>query len=393
MADSSPEALAELRASLNDIDAQLVSALAQRQRVVETIGQLKVDGTARLRDVTREEQLLTRLVTLGRRDGLDRHFVTRIFHEVLEQSVRRQQEQLLDRDNPDRATHPVAVVSYLGAEGSYSHQAATRHFGGHDTEAVLRSGPTFAALIESVRRGESDYAVLPVENTTAGSINEVYDLLAAEPVFIVGEEIQRVDHSLLAREGVEFAAVTRILGHPQALAQCSKFLRRMNHCVVEAVADTASGLLRVRDGDDPTTAALGNAVAARRYDLRTLWPGVADQSENLTRFVVVACRPIACDARISSKTSLVFSTPHEEGALLRALNVFYEHGLNLTKLESRPKLGEAWNYRFYVDFLGDGSPARVEQLLEGLQPLTTDLKNLGTYPAKTDHRPSQPDAE
>ncbi len=382
--------LQALRKELNGIDADLVTALGRRQSVVEQIGQLKTEGSAKLRDVPREQELLTRLVKLGRGAGLDRHFVTRIFQEVLDQSVRRQQEQLLGRDNPDRAVSQAVVVGYLGSEGSYSHQAAARHFGGRDAQVVLQGGPTFAALVEAVRRGDSDYAVLAIENTTAGSINEVYDLLDTEPVFIVGEEVQRVDHGLLARPGVEFAAVTRIVGHPQALAQCSKFLRRMNHCVVEAVADTASGGRRVAQGDDATVAAIGNEVTAREHGLQVLWPGIANQRDNLTRFVVVASQPLSCDDRIPCKTSLLFSTPHKEGSLLAALNVFSTHGLNLTKLESRPKLGEAWNYRFYVDFLGKLSRQTLAAVVADLQPFTTDLKNLGTYPAKTDHRPSQP---
>ncbi|MEM6992659.1 MAG: prephenate dehydratase domain-containing protein [Myxococcota bacterium] len=382
--------LLALRAALNDIDAGLVASLGERQRVVEQIGRLKTEGTAQLRDVTREEELLTRLVKLGGAAGLDRHYVTRIFQEVLEQSVRRQQEQLLGRDNPERAVAQSVVVGYLGSPGSYSHQAAARHFGGRDAPAVLRGGPTFAALVEGVRRGETDFAVLAIENTTAGSINEVYDLLDTEPVFIVGEEVQRVDHGLLALPDAEVASIRRIVGHPQALAQCSKFLRRMSHCVAEAVADTATGGRRVAEAGDPTLAAIGNAVTAREHDLQILWPGIANQADNLTRFVVVADRPLSCDDRIPCKTSLLFCTPHEHGALLRALNVFSQHGLNLTKLESRPKLGEAWNYRFYVDFLGKMSQETLARVVDDLSAFTTDLKNLGTYPAKTDHSPSTP---
>lgn len=381
--------LGRLRASLNAIDARLVSGLAERQRVVEDIGRLKVDGSAQLRDVDREEQLLTRLVELGRGEGLDRSFVTRIFQEVLEQSVRRQQEQLLGRDNPERAPERPLVVGYLGAPGSYSHQAASRHFGGRDGEVLLRNEASFALLVDQVVRGDADHAVLPIENTTAGSINEVYDLIAAEPVFIVGEEVQRVDHALIGHEGVDFAEVGRILGHPQALAQCSKFLRRMSHCVVEAVSDTATAALRVAEGQDKA-AAIGNHVTAQEYGLSVLWDDIANQKDNLTRFVVLAAQPLSCDERIAGKTSLLFTTPHQEGALLEALAVFRGHGLNLTKLESRPKQGEPWRYRFYVDFLGQVSDAALAQVVGDLGPFVADLKVLGSYPAKTDHTPSEP---
>lgn len=386
----STDDLPALRRALNRIDARLIETLAERQGVVGQVGALKTSGTRQLRDVPREEDLLTRLVALGGQQGLDSHFVTRIFQEILEHSVRRQQEQLLDRDNPDRAAAPALVVTYLGAEGSYSHQAAARHFAGRDGQVVLRGGPSFTALVEGVRRADCDFTVLPIENTTAGSINEVYDLLDTEPVFIVGEEVQRVDHGLLVLPGVQFAEVQRIVGHPQALTQCSRFLRRVSQCTVEAVADTATGVRRVADSKDRSLAAIGNAVAARRYGLDLVWPDIANQPENLTRFVVVANDRLRCDDRIPCKTSLLFTTPHTQGSLLKALGVLSNHKLNLTKLESRPKLGEPWNYRFYIDFVGTVSDAMLATIFEDLGPFTTDVQHLGTYPAKTNQKPAEP---
>ena len=384
--------LGDLRNALDAVDRRLISALAERQSIVGQVTALKTSGQKPLRDVPREEAILTRLVDLGAGAGLDRHYVTRLYQEILEQSVRRQQEALLARDNPDRATdHPV-VVGYLGGEGSYSHQAATRHFGGHDRDVVYRAVGSFSELVDEVIDSTSDYAVLPIENTTAGSINEVYDLLRERDVYLVGEEVQRVNHMLLGVQPVQMSQIRRVLGHPQALAQCSRFLRRLHDVRLESVNDTAMAARRVAEDNDLSQAALANDVTASRYDLKILARGVANQEENLTRFVIVGRSMVDLDPRIACKTSLVFATRHEEGSLVRVLQLFAERGLNLTKLESRPRPGTPWKYLFYLDFEGQLSKPQMQEALEKLGPHTRDLKLLGTYPARTvaDAQPAQP---
>jgi chorismate mutase/prephenate dehydratase len=376
--------LEELRAALDRVDRRLVEALAERQDLVREITALKsAGGETPLRDRAREEEILTRLGELGASLGLDRHFVKRLFQEVLEQSVRRQQEALMGRDNPARsAGHPL-VVAYLGGEGSYSHQAATRHFGGRDRPVVLRAERSFRELLDRVADGDADHAVLPVENTTAGSIHEVYDLLRERDVFLVGEEVQRVDHCLLGVGDVAPSQIRRVLGHPQALAQCGRFLRRMQGCRAESVNDTAEAARRVAEEDDLSQAALANEVAARRYGLTVLARGVADEEENLTRFVVVGREPVELDPRIPCKTSLVFATRHEEGALVNVLRLLAGRGLNLTKVESRPRPGSPWKYVFYVDFEGRIDAEEAGEVVAQLGPLTEELRLLGTYPART----------
>ncbi|MEM6571133.1 MAG: prephenate dehydratase [Planctomycetota bacterium] len=384
--------LDELRAALDGVDRRLIEALARRQDLVREITALKAGSETPLRDRAREEEILTRLGDLGADAGLDRHFVTRIFHEVLEQSVRRQQEALVARDNPARgADHPL-VVGYLGGEGSYSHQAATRHFGGAERDVEHRAGRSFAALVDLVVEGSADHAILPIENTTAGSIHEVYDLLRERDVVLVGEEVQRVDHCLLGVGAIDPSKVRRVLGHPQALTQCSRFLGRLQDCRTESVSDTATAARRVAEENDLSQAALANEVAATRYGLQVLARDVANEPENLTRFVVVAREALEFDPRIPCKTSIVFATRHEQGALVRVLRILADRGLNLTKIESRPRPGSPWKYVFYLDFEGRLGTAEVSGALAELEPLTENLKLLGSYPAKTvdEARPAEP---
>ncbi len=377
------ENLAELRKKLDRVDAAIVEALAARLQIVRQIGESKLRGESALRDLRREEDLLARAVERARSAGLDAYFVTRIFREVLDHSLRIQQHRLVDAQNQPRPTEREVLVGYQGVEGAYSHLAAMQHFSARPGGAVYKGFDTFREMLEAVAAGEIDYAMLPIENTTAGSINEAYDLLAGADLALVGEEVQKVDHCLLALEDVPLSHVRRIYSHPQALAQCSEFLRSLHHCHVESFADTALAASRIREEQDLSQAAIASEEAARLYGLTVIRRDIANQKENYTRFVVVAAAPLRFDLRIPCKTSLIFATRHEQGALLACLNVLAGHGLNLTKLESRPRPNAPWEYLFYVDFEGNLADPAVEQALRELAGRTSFLKVLGSYPART----------
>ncbi|MCA9582464.1 MAG: prephenate dehydratase [Myxococcales bacterium] len=377
--------LKELRDTLDGVDQRIVDALAERQRVVSEVTKLKVeiDPQTPLRDRQREEQILTRLAGMGAKAGLDRFFVVNVFRTVLEYSVRVQLEALVDRDNPHRVLERPIVVAYQGGEGAYSHLAGIRHFGARGVEVSYRGFGTFAEALEAVRVGVADYAMLPIENTTAGSINEAYDLLARMELSIVGEEIQPVEHCLVTLPDAEIDDIRAVFSHPQALAQCRDFLTSLSNCRIEAFVDTAMAVEKIKNEKDPTQAAIASEVAAKRHGLKILRRGIANQKENFTRMVVVAEEPVTFDDRIPCKTSLIIATKHEEGALLRCLNVFATHDLNLTKLESRPRPHTPWEYLFYVDIEGNTIDPRVQDAMAELKEHTSYVKLLGSYPART----------
>jgi chorismate mutase/prephenate dehydratase len=333
--------------------------------------------------VQREEDLLTRLVAEARAAGLDAHYVARLFREILDHSVRKQQEAFVAHANPAGPGAQPPVVVYLGAEGSYSHQAACRHFGARGGPVVYRGGGSFEELLLAVRDGGADFALLPIENTTAGSINEAYDLLARMNLALVGEEVQVVEHCLLALEDVPLSCVKRIFSNSKAIDQCTDFLNTLKHCHVESVVDTASAARKVRDEQDLSQAAIAGEEAARLYGLKVLKRGIANQKENFTRFVVVGRTPLQIDARIPCKTSVLFVTRHEEGALTRCLNVLAGHHINLTKLESRPRPHTPWEYQFYVDFEGNLTQPHVQSAVQQLAGETNYLKVFGSYPSRT----------
>ncbi len=379
--------LSRLRGELDAIDSRIVEALADRLRVIGVIAAFKETQTDQIRDEAREEQLLDRVAAHAKDLRLDPHFVTRLFREILDYSVRRQQDHLLARERgPDQ---PI-VVAYAGTEGAGAHLAAQRHFSGHGAGVEFKPVESFRAVAEAVRGGAAHFGMLPIENSTAGSINDNYDILATTELALVGEEIQPVDNCLMTTGQVPLEQIRRVLSHPQAIAQCSQFLARLPHVKVEAFTNTALAARKVRDDQDPTQAAIGSPEAARIWGLTIVARGINDQTENFTRFVVVGPRHLPCDTRIACKTSLIFVTRHEQGALVSCLNVLATRGLNLTKLESRPRPGAPWEYVFYVDFEGNLKSEEVESALKDLTAHVISLKVLGCYPIRSARRPTPP---
>jgi chorismate mutase/prephenate dehydratase len=231
--------------------------------------------------------------------------------------------------------------------------------------------------------GEVGYAFLPVENTTAGSINQTYDLLRQTALAIVGEEVLHVHHRLLGLAGAEVEKLRRVLSHPQALAQCSRFLGSLVDVELVAFVDTAAAAREVSRSDDLSQAAIASAEAGEIYGLTVLHDGIADQEENWTRFVVISGLEIELDPRIPAKTSLVFTTPHREGALAHCLHLLAKHGVNLTKLESRPVPRRPWEYLFYVDIEGSVATDNTAMAIAELRRECPYLRVLGSYPART----------
>ena len=369
--------LDKLRQDIDAADSAIIRLLSERRELVQQVIRTKLETGKALRDEGREEQLLGELIAKGRKEGLDAYFVTRVFHEVIDDSVRSQQQFLVESANDQS----LRRVGFQGIHGAYSHLAGQKFFS-KDEHTTFEGFVTFEKVVDALEDGRLDCAFLPVENTTAGSINEVYDLLSRAEVSIVGEEIFRVDHCLLGHEGAEIADLRRVLSHPQAIAQCMRFLTGLGDIEVVPHADTAMAVERVQQSGDKTQAAIASQEAGQRYGLKVLKRHLADQRHNYTRFLVIAREKIEVDLRIPCKTSLILATSHEEGSLLKALLNFHSHKINLTKLESRPRPGMPFQYLFYIDIEGNYAEERVRTAIDALRPVTTFFKNLGSYPVE-----------
>jgi chorismate mutase/prephenate dehydratase len=377
----SEDSLDDLRAQIDDIDDQLVDLLARRQQVIRRVADFKARTNAPLRDVLREARQIARQAERARAAGLDELFVARILREILDFSVRTQEVQLGAGARAERAR--PAIVLFQGADGAFSHIAGRRFFGPRQSNVTYRGVQTFRAMLEEVRSGSADYAMLPIENTTSGSVHDAYDALSHTDLAIIGEEVLRIEMCLIGIAEVPLESLRKIYSHPQALSQCTAFLASLPHATVETFVDTAMSVERIKQENDPTHAAIASAEAAALHGLHVLRRDIANHRENYTRFLVIAREPEPWDRRVACKTSVMFVTSHERGALLSVLNVVAGHGLNLTKLESRPRPGRPFEYLFYVDFEGNVAEPNVQRALDEIAGLTKSLKIFGSYPART----------
>ncbi len=373
--------LDSIRKLLDQTDRTIIEALAKRQELVREVSELKIDDKTHIRDFEREEELLDKITKLAREAGLDRYFAEQLFKDIIQHSVRFQMHSLVDHQNEQKRADTVRVA-YQGTDGAFSHQAAFRHFEERYTQVDCFGYNTFRQAAEAVKEQKVDFAILPIENTTAGSIRETYDLLADDKLHIVGEEAIRIIHCLLALEDIPVERIRRIMSHPQAIAQCSNFLAGLHNCKVESYIDTAMSAKKVLEDGDLSQAAIAGSYAADIYGLKILKRDLANQSENFTRFVVVGRQPVEVDTQIPCKTSLLMVTTHEQGALVGCLNIIAEHGIDMNKLESRPKPNEPWKYQFYLDIEGNIANSDTRVALEELEQKASSLKVLGCYPAQ-----------
>jgi chorismate mutase/prephenate dehydratase len=246
---------------------------------------------------------------------------------------------------------------------------------------LLEGFETFRAAAAAVRDGTADHALLPIENTTAGSINETYDLLAEGGLVITAEAVSRIEHCLLALPGARLEDLRLVLSHPQGILQCQDFLHAHEWLVTQSEFDTAGAARKVRERNDPAVAAIAGESAAKVYGLEVLRRGIQSQEGNFTRFVELSREPVGVEGEVAAKTSLLLTTRHVPGALAEVLGVFSRRGVNLAKLESRPMLGSPFQYRFYLDLDGNASRDPVRSALAEVAALASELRVLGSYPA------------
>lgn len=274
------------------------------------------------------------------------------------------------------------VVGYQGGPGAFSHIAAKRHFDAF-AGATQQGFRSFAELLAAVKAGDIDYALLPIENSIAGSIHESYDLLARMDLHLVGEEVQPVAHCLIGLASATVAGIRKVISHPVALAQCTRFLASLEDCHAEVYVDTALAVQKVKEDGDASQAAIASEEAARIHGLPILARDIADDPANYTRMVVVARDAQSFPLDVACKTSLVLSLSHQRGALATVLSVLAAHGLNLTKIESRPIHGRPWEYLFYVDFEGNVADPNVVAAFAAIGPTASEVRVLGCYPTRT----------
>ncbi|MBY7923006.1 prephenate dehydratase [Vibrio fluvialis] len=374
--------LEEIRLRLNELDDQLLSLFSERRKLSIEVAKSKVETSKAVRDAAREQQLLVKLIHAGKdKYQLDAQYITKLFHTIIEDSVLLQQAYLQNLANP-QSRKPLARVAFLGSKGSYSHLATREYFSRKNTELIELNCEQFKEVTRTVESGHADYGVLPIENTSSGSINEVYDLLQHTTLYIVGEITQPIEHCLVATKDIRLEDLKVLYSHPQPHQQCSEFLSRLKGVKLETCASTADAMKKVQELNRTDVAAIGNASSGKLYGLQAIQGNIANQTENHTRFIVVARKPVEVSPQIPAKTTLIMSTSQEAGSLVSTLLVLQRYGINMTKLESRPIMGNPWEEMFYVDLEAHLDSEEMQQALVELTRLTRHLKVLGCYPSE-----------
>jgi len=356
------DALARLRARIDQLDADVVRTLAERYRVVQEVQRVKLKSGDGVYVPERERAQLDRLAALNAEIGspLEEGALRAIFTEILSAS---------------RAMQGALSVAYLGPEGTYSERAAREQFG---SSTAFLPVPSIADVFRAVERGAASYGVVPVENSTEGMVGQTLDAFVASPVRIVAEREILVRHALLSRAR-SLRQVKRVVSHVQSLGQCRDWLRQ-NLPGVPTVDVASNALAAQAASRGASTAAIAGADAASRYGLRVLADGIQDVPRNVTRFVVVG-PPANGVARDADKVSLLFSVENRAGMLYRSLKPLSERGIDLCKIESRPMRGRSWEYLFFLDFRGHPDDRRVKDAMAELSRQCVWLKVLGAYAA------------
>jgi len=270
------------------------------------------------------------------------------------------------------------TVAFQGARGAFSEQACQALLG---EDLIYRPCDRFVDVFAALAAGRVRHAVVPIENTLAGSVYENYDHLLAYRLPIIGETSVRIVHNLIGRPEAKLSKIRRAISHPVALGQCLSFARKHSKIVTESHYDTGGSVKTVMEGDDPALAAIASAAAAEYYGAKVLKAGIEDDPENYTRFFLLARRapkrPPAGDEAL--KTSIVFAVRNQAGALFKAMSAFALRDVNLLKIQSRPLKGRPFEYLFYLDFVGSPSETACRNALSHLAEMTELLVVLGTY--------------
>lgn len=373
--------LLELRDEIDGIDTEIVALYERRMAISQEVAEYKISVGKPVFDKEREQ---SKLKTLGEKVHTDflKHGVQELFEQIMSMSRKRQYQLLTEHGQVDpsefveveKLNYKDAKIVFQGTEGAYSQLAMQEYFG-KDIDSWHVE--TWRDAMEAIRNGEADYAVLPIENSSAGIVSENYDLMVEYDNCIVGEQIIKIDHALLALPGASMEDITDIYSHPQALMQCSKYLENHRGWEKHSYKNTAMASQKVKEDGKMHKAAIGSKLNADIYGLKVLEEAIQDNKNNYTRFIIVTSRKVF--EKSAKKISICFEIPHESGSLYHKLSHFIYNGLNMNKIESRPVPDKTWEYRFFVDFEGNLNDAAVQNALRGLKEETTRLKILGNY--------------
>lgn len=350
--------LSELRAQIDTIDKQVLELLNERVRLAVEIGRVKRADGGEIYVASREEEVLQRLALLNG-GPLDEKAIRAIYREIMSAAI---------------ALEKRLVIAYLGPPATFTHQAALRKFGASVDYLALG---TITDIFTAVEKGDADYGVIPIENSTEGAVFHSLDMLAETDLKIVAQAYMEITQNLISRSPL--AEITKVYSKDNALGQCRLWLHR--HLPHAACLDADSTTRAVEIArDTPGVAAIASSLAAEIVGVPIVAANIQDKADNTTRFLIIGRKSSRALGSGRDKSSYVFSLNDEPGALLTALAPFSERGLNLSKIESRPSKRKVWDYYFFVDVLGHHDEPQLRAAIAELEKRCPFVKWLGSYP-------------
>ena len=372
--------LLELRNQIDVIDSQIVELFEKRMDICKGVAQYKIENGKKVFDRQREQEKLAKVKALTHND-FNSHGVEELFEQIMSMSRKLQYQLLAENGSQgklpfigvDELDTKRARVVFQGADGAYSQMAMNSFFGNQVTSFHV---DTFREAMGAIEEGAADFAVLPIENSTAGVVSEIYDLLSEYENYIVGEQIIKIEHCLLGVPGSRIEDIKTVYSHPQSLMQSSQYLEEHNWQLI-SMQNNAFAAKKVADEKDGSQAAVASAYAAQVYGLEILKKGINQLEDNSTRFIIVTNQRIF--RKDANKISICFEIPHMSGSLYHMLSHFIYNNLNMTKIESRPMPDRNCEYRFFIDFEGNLADGAVKNALRGLREEARNLRILGNY--------------
>jgi len=372
--------LLDLRNKLDKIDAQIVELYEDRMELCKQVAEYKISTGKKVFDKQREAEKLATVKSLTHND-FNAHGIQELFEQIMSMSRKLQYQLLAEHGSlgklpfigVDELETKKARVVFQGAPGAYSQAAMIKYFG---DKVNCFHVDSFRDAMGAIEEGSADFAVLPIENSTAGIVSEIYDLLVEFENYIVGEQIIEIEHCVLGVPGSKLEDIKTVYSHPQSLMQSAKYLETKDWQQI-SMQNNAFAAQKVAKEQNKTQAAIAGAHAADIYGLEILEKGVNQSDTNSTRFIIVTNQKIF--KKDAGRISICFELPHKSGSLYHMLSHFIYNNLNMTKIESRPIEDQNWEYRFFIDFEGNLADSAVKNALRGLREEAKNMRVLGNY--------------
>jgi len=371
--------LLESRKKIDEVDQKMVELFEDRMQLAMDIAEYKRSVGKPIYDATREEEKLSALSDLTKNE-FNKKAVADLFKQIMSMS-RRLQYMLLDnleslgfRSVEMLPSDNATKVAFYGEKGSYTEQAMLEYFKSEVTDIPME---TFGDVMQAIKEGKASYGVLPIENSSTGTLSDIFDLLAEYDNLIVGEHLVKIEHNLWGIPGAKISDIKKVYSHRQGLLQCSEFLKQ--HADIKQIegGSTAGSARRVLEEEDISQAAIASKRAGECNGLHLLQEAIHNEANNMTRFIIISNQKIY--SKGAERTSICFELPHKSGSLYHMLSHFIYNNINMTKIESRPIAGKAFAYRFFVDIEGGLDNPAVKNALHCISEEAIEMKILGSY--------------